>query len=212
MPEPPIAFDLSGVNNTELTKYPTNPDDVAIPGDPGTVPAGAVVRITNLDRMSNTTAENATAQGSFEAVVGVSDGQELRFEWVKGEKRSAPADALFVRPDPTLSYRLTASPRFECLKVTPAFLVLDFPRDSTVELGLENGCDEAITLSNARTRLALPDFALKAALPPELASGERAEIPVSFQRGAVGLREDVLLLDVTLGTETIRYPITLRAP
>lgn len=212
MPEPPIAFDLGAINNMEVTptKQPNDPDAVVFPAGAGTVPAGAVVRITNLDRVNDTSATNATSLGSFEAVAQVTNGEELRFEWVSDSERSAPADAIFVRPDPAAQYQLAPSPRFACLKLTPGF-VLDFAGKTEVTLGLENGCDDTVTLSNVRTRLSLADFALPATLPPEIAAGESARIAVDFARSVVGLREDVLLIDVTLGTETIRYPITLRA-
>jgi hypothetical protein len=211
MPEPPVAFDLGGVNNAEVTiTHPTEPDAVSIPASAGTVPAGAVVRITNLDRITEVTAVNATAQGSFEAVVFVSDGQELRFEWVNGGKRSAPADAIFVRPDPTAeNFQLVASPRFACVKLSPGY-ALDFGTKTAAVLGVENDCDEPITLGNTRLRIGLADFE-PAPNPPEVPPGESAEITVNFQRSVAGLREDVLLVDVTLGAETIRYPITLRA-
>jgi hypothetical protein len=169
------------------------------------------VRITNLDRDTNVAAVNASAQGAFEAVIGVSDGQELRFEWVLGDERSAPADALFVRPDPTLAYELVPSPRFECVRLTPAF-ALELASDATLPLAIENACDEPVSLTNLRTRLGLSDFTFPDAVPAEIASGTSQSIDVAFQRSAPGLREDVMLIDVTLGAETIRYPITLRAP
>jgi hypothetical protein len=211
MPEPPIAFDLGAINNTELTPAtePKNPEAVVFAAGAKAVPAGAVVRITNLDRTTETTAANATPLGSFEAIALVTDGQELRFEWTSGDERSAPADAIFVQPDPTVRFRLEPSPRFACLKLTPG-LVLDFAGASSATLGFENGCDQAVVVTNARTRLGLTDFALPAA-PPEIPASESAEITVNFNRSVVGLREDVLLLDVTLGSETIRYPVTLRA-
>jgi hypothetical protein len=211
MPEPPVAFDLGGVNNSETVpvKHPLDPEAVVIPGGARTVPGGAVVRITNLDRSLEVTAVNATPQGSFEAVVFVSNGEELRFEWVKGAERSAPADAVFVRPDPAApTVALTASPRFDCLQVTPGY-VLPFAGDSAV-LGFENDCDEAVTLENLRTRLGTPDFALPAA-PPEIAPGASVELTINLQPNTARGREDVLLIDVTLGADTLRYPITLRS-
>ena len=57
----------------------------------------------------------------------------------------------------------------------------------------------------------LADFALPDSLPLDIAAGDSAELAVGFTRGTAGLREDVLLIDTTLGAETIRYPVTLRA-
>jgi hypothetical protein len=216
MPEPPTAtvFDLGEVNKQEVTPVhqPENNDHHVIVGASGAVPAGAVVRVTNLDSMLPVSADSATDQGSFQVVVVVLDGQELRFEWVLGERRSAPADAIFVRPDPASRvFQLMPSPRFECLRLEPG-VALDFPADGPATLSVHNDCASPVTLENPRSRLTLPDFALPDTLPLEVAPGASAELVTDFTRAAAGLREDVLLLDVTLDAETLRYPITLRAP
>ena len=205
-------FDLDEVNKgAEMmaTNQPLNPDDHSIAGR--AVPPGAVVRVTNLDQALNTASGNATDAGTFEVTVTVLDGEELRFEWVDGDERSAPADAVFRWPDPASPvFVLEDSPRFACLRLEPGF-VLDFAADGPAVLTLHNDCDSAVNLDNARSRLALGDFMLPDTLPLDIAPGESAELSVDFTRGAASLREDVLLLDVTLDAATIRYPITLRA-
>ena len=214
MPEPPAAaFDLNGVNKGVMpADYPeTKQSTHNVFAQAGTVPAGAVVRVTNLDRTDVVAATNARADGSFEVAVDVNDGQELRFEWVQGSTRSAPADALFVEPDPAaIGFDIQPSARFDCLKLTPGF-ALDFGKATQATLLLENRCSDPLTLGNARTRLNLADFALPATLPPNVPVGESVSIDVDFTRGAVGLREDILFIDVTRAGTTIRYPITLRA-
>jgi hypothetical protein len=209
MPEPPTAFDLTGFPDVVDAKTPLDNRVLVIKAATGNVPQGGTVRVTNLDSIDAVVAGPGNAQGGFEVDMIVSDGQELRFEWVKGAERSAPADAIVSRPDPLGQFfQVNAAPRFACLNLSPGF-VLDF--DGThATLGVENGCDEAIAFANPRGRLALADFALPAT-PPTLAPGESAEIGVDFMRGAAGLREDVLFIDVTLAGTTIRYPITLRA-
>jgi hypothetical protein len=213
MPEPPTVFDLSGFMDPlpATTKNPLDSRVLVLQTGRGNVPPGAIVRVTNLDTTDPIVAGPGTAQGGFEVDLIVSDGQELRFEWVNGAEHSAPADAIISRSDPLgQSFRLTPSARFACLVLTPGF-ALDFSDTAHATLGIENGCDDAVRLSNPRPRLTLADFALPATLPADIPAGESTQIEVDFTRGAAGLREDVLFLDVTLTDTTIRYPITLRA-
>jgi hypothetical protein len=213
MPEPPTVFDLSGFMDplAAATKTPLDSRVLVLEASRGNVPPGATVRVTNLDTTDSVVAGPGNAQGGFEVDLIVTDGQELRFEWVNGTEHSAPADAIISRPDPLgESYRVTPAPRFACLELSPGF-ALDFNGTTHATLGVENACDEAVQLSNPRRRLALPDFALSSTVPTEVGPGESAQIGADFTRSATGLREDVLFIDVTLADTTIRYPITLRA-
>lgn len=212
MPEPPTVFDLDSVGppETMLTTTPKDPDAKAIRVLRDKLPPHTTVRVTNLDRTDATIAANVPENNGVDLLVPVTSGEELRFEAVLDGQYSQPADALFMSDDPMgIAFQLLPSPRFDCLKLDPAF-VLDFAGAGQVNLNLENGCSSPVTLSNARTRLGLADFSLEDALPAELAAGERAQLTVSFTRAAPGFREDVLLFDVTLDGATIRYPLTLR--
>jgi hypothetical protein len=213
MPEPPTVFDLSGFMDpgSVLAHTPLDNRVLVLETTRGNVPPGATVRVTNLDTTDTVVAGPRTPQGGFEVALIVTDGQELRFEWVNGAERSAPADAIISRQDPMgQNFRITPSPRFACLKIIPGF-VLDFNDTARATLGLENGCNEPVQLSNPRSRLALADFALPATVPTEVPAGESAELAVDFTRDATGPREDVMFIDATLAGTTIRYPITLRA-
>jgi hypothetical protein len=210
MPEPPTVFDLTEVGPPKVLPA-SEGDSEQIEGAPGAVPGRATVRVTNLDQAFVATAVDARADGSFTIPLLVVDGEELRFEWLQGQQRSEPADALFMKPDPAEpAFELQPSPRFSCLLLAPGY-VLEFAVDGPVTLTLENGCDDAITIDNARSRIGLADFTPPAALPVSVAAGESDELVVDFARAVAGFREDTLLIDVTLGAETIRYPITLRA-
>jgi len=214
MPEPPAAaFDLTGVGQgVTAAKQPSDPSILGIFAKADTVPGDSVVRITNLDTTDDVSAGNASPQGSFVVDLGVADGHELRFEWVKAGERSLPADAIVSRPDPAgQAFSVMASARFDCLKLTPG-LVLDFGASAQATLTLENHCTDPLTLANPRARLNLADFALPATLPPSIAVGKSVSVSVDFTRGTAGLREDILFIDVTRAGTTIRYPITLRAP
>ena len=215
MPEPPAAvFDLDGLKPTDeplVEPALHNPDASYAVGARGSVPAGATVRITNLDTTSEVSATTADAMGAFTAVVFARDGEELRFEWLKGSQRSLPADAITVKPDPTAKRLVvTPSPRFDCLSVTPN-LSLDFMGTTSATLTIDNQCAEEITLANPRARLTLADFQLEDELPQAIVAGETVELAVGFTRTGSGLREDILMIDVTRADATIRYPITLRA-
>jgi hypothetical protein len=213
MPEPPTVFDLSGVNKSDISPAtkPADPAVLQILGAAGTVPAGSVVRVTNLDSLAPVSANGAGPRGDFEIDLIAADGEELRFEWVKDAQRSAPADALLSRPDPTGAvFGLTPSPRFDCLKLSPG-LAVDFGTAFSATLNVENACTGAVTLANPRTRLAVPDFPLPTSLPQDVAAGTSTELELDVAPGATGSREDTLFLDVTLAGVTIRYAITLRA-
>lgn len=216
MPEPPAAtaFDLDGIADVGVVSSAKQPLDtrvLVIEAATGNVPQGASVLVTNLDTMDAVVAGIGTANGGFEVALIVTDGQELRFEWVSDTERSAPADAIITRDDPNLpNFELALAPRFDCLELSPGF-VLDFDGTTHATLGLENACTGAVQLANPRSRLGLTDFALPATVPATLPAGESTEISVDFTRTTPGIREDVLFVDVTLAGTTIRYPITLRA-
>jgi len=213
MPEPPAAaFDLNGVDQGVLpvTEPTTAGDAKYVTGAPGTVPAGATVRITNLDQTTMVYATTAGADGSFLAVAVARAGEELRFEWTLNGQHSQPADGIVIEKDAlarTIGVR--PSPRFECLKLTPGY-ALDFAEEGSQTLELKNDCEAPLTLANARPRLGLGDFEVSSTLPVELAAGESTRLDFAFTRGADGLREDVWFVDLSRAAETIRYPITLR--
>jgi hypothetical protein len=212
MPEPP-AFDINGLNkNDGITpaSQPKAEDGHYIPAANDTVPGGSIVRVTNLDRTEPVSATSAEANGSFAALVNVTDGQELRFEWVDGTTHSAPGDVIFRQAAPGAAFDLLPSPRFDCLKLSPSF-ALEYGGVTTATLSLENGCSDALTLANPRSRLTLTDYTLATTLPVQVAAQASRELRVDFARTAAGLREDVLFVDVTLADTTIRYPITLRS-
>src|SRR3954471_18081298 len=157
MPEPP-TFDLGGLNKGVISvTLPADPRVLVIDASSGNVPSGAAVRVTNLDDTSPVVAGSENGKGGFEVALLVTDGQELRFEWLNGADRSEPADAIISRPDPIMpAFSLTEAPRFDCLTLTPGY-VLDFGTATQATFSLKNGCKSAVTLANPRTRLALAD-------------------------------------------------------
>jgi hypothetical protein len=215
MPEPPSAveFDLNGIAGAAMAsaKQPLDPRVLVIEAATGNVPEGASVRVTNLDTTDPVVAGIGNSNGGFEVDLIVTDGQELRFEWVSDAERSAPADGIISRANPTdQNYTLSVAPRLDCLKLSPGF-VLDFAGTTRATLDVENACTGAVQLANPRSRVALTDFALPATVQATISAGESQQISVDFTRTTPGIREDVLFIDVTLAGTTIRYPVTLRA-
>jgi hypothetical protein len=213
MPEPPTAvFDLAGINRDPMpaTVDLSETDAAYVLGGMGTVPADATVRITNLDQTYDVFATTASASGSFKAVVFARSGDELRFEWLKDGTHSEPVDAT-ARIDPDLGIVFVEpSTRFDCITLTPGY-ALDFSTSASQTLRVANRCGEPIALSNPRPRLGFTDFSLDRTLPLDVAPEETAALGFGFARAADGPREDVWLVDVTRGTQTLRYPITLRS-
>jgi hypothetical protein len=213
MPEPPAAvFDLDGINRDPMpaTVDLAETDAAYVLGGMGTVPANATVRIINLDQTYEAFATTASASGSFEAVVFARSGDELRFEWVKDGRHSEPVDALVqIAPGSQLVF-VERSTRFDCVELSPGY-ALDFSTSTSRTLKIDNRCAEPITLESAQLRLGLTDFNLDRTLPLDVATEEAAELGFGFTRASAGAREDVWLVNVTRGAQTLRYPITLRS-
>lgn len=208
MPQPPILavplerLTVHPIDNSSARGYPST-------AEPGTAPAGALVRVTNLDDQTLPVEATARADGSFNFDFRAEPGQELRFEWLTESERSEPTDAQFLLDgrEPTL----VAAPRFACVTVAPG-LRLSFAADGSASVLFENACGAPLRIENPRTRLGLADYVIQAQLPVVAAAGDEIAIDVAFQRTDQGEREDVLLLDLRVGTQLIRYPITLTAP
>ena len=171
-------------------------------GEAGAAPAGALVRVTNLDSENATVVTGASDDGSFSITIPVVDGDELRFEAVVGERRSEPSDALIS------GNRLEPSPRHACVALEPGF-ALELTGQSAGIVSVVSSCDSEVTLANPSARLGLPDFELDTELPAVAAAGERVDLTILHPSAGEG--EDVIFVDVTLSGETLRYPVTLYA-
>ncbi len=212
MPEPPSLIDPTLLGPPS----PVTPQVVTvgiydIEGGPGAAPANATVRVTNLDTSGPTYSTTTSADGHFVVSVAVDYGNELRFEWQIGDKRSTPTDVLFLQEGMS-GFHLQPSPRFECVKLTPGF-VLDFATTSadTLTLQIENQCASELTLGTTTLRRGLPDFVLPTATPGAYPPGNVASITVSHVAAGTGPVEDTLFVPLSQGGSTIRYPVTLSA-
>lgn len=209
VPEPP-TLNLARVGRPsidEVAQPSTNGTDIH--GAPGAAPGGALLRITNLDSADPASVVNVKSDGSFDATIVVTDGQELRFDWSRGDESGPPEDARFVVQVP--SFRLEPSTRLTCLQLTPGFVV-DFAQTTQQTLTLANHCSGNVSLAAPRFRVGLVDFTLQTPLPIDVAPGEQASLELGFERAQASAREDTLFFDVESDGSTVRYPITLLAP
>ena len=211
IPEPP-TFKIGRIGPPAQLEVTATPDGGRrIHGESGAAPGGAQLQVTNLDRVDSAVFSNVRPDGSFDLNIVVNQGDELRFDWLRGTERGIPEDAHFVLDlDPGL-FHFEPSERFACLKVTPV-LALDFSAAAEQSLQVENECSFNVSFDSARTRLGSTEFSVKTQLPLAIPAQAAAELQVLFARTQPGAREDTLFLDVTGDTRVIRYPVTLAAP
>jgi len=213
IPQPPIgAFSLDDVGPSQID--PNDRTMVVLVGNSNSasarlpLPDGLLVRVTDLDNTAPPAEAPTPADGGFSLALTAATGDELRFEWILADQHSPPTDAILTEANGALS--LVASTRFDCLQLVPQYSV-EFTSTSAT-LTLRDGCAASVSLSAPRTRLGFTDFTLTTPLPLDIAPGNEQALALTFARRIAGPREDTLFLDVTLGTQTIRYPITLSAP
>lgn len=210
IPEPPtLVFERIHPPDTAPLTEGTPDGGRHIYGLSGAAPAGSQLRVTNLDRVNAPVVSDVRRDGSFDLNIVVNHGDELRFEWTRGEERGVPQDAHFIL-DP-IFYHLEPSARFACLKFAPG-LELSFANRAQVSLEVRNECAFDVSFAEPRARLGLPDFVVQSALPFTIPAGAATELSVVFTRIESDAREDTLLLDITGDAQLIRYPITLTAP
>jgi len=211
MPEPPSLIDPTLLGAPEITPAVASPGFVDIAGRPGAAPPNATVRVTNLDGQDLPYSTTAYPDGHFLVSVAAADGNELRFEWLTADQRSAPSDVLFLQPG-SASFSLQPSPRFDCVELSPGF-VLDFATTAadTVPLQIKNQCASALSIGAVTLRRGSPDFApvsdAVGAFPP----GSVATITVAHTATSANAAEDTLFVSLSQGGTVIRYPITLSA-
>jgi hypothetical protein len=216
MPEPPSLVDLARVGPPPVgteAQSTANGEAHEIDGQPGSVPGNAVVRVTNLDGTDTAYSTTAFSDGHFKVDVPVVYGNELRFEWLRGGKRSKPVDALFLKDLQTpADFQLQPSARFDCVSLKPGF-VLDFALAQAITLSvqIDNQCSAEVSLDSQALRRMWPEFSTLTTLPLAVPAGTSASLDVAYSRMNAAGAEDTLLFKLTQGGTTIRYPVTLSA-
>ena len=206
MPEPP-SLDGGRIGPAPLgITVLTEPHPVPIAGAPGAATAGSVVRVLNLDLDLPAVSATAAADGSFQTSVLASAGNELRFEALLEGQRSAPADFIYTSSE---GDQLTASPRYDCLTLSPGFDV-EVPAGGAASLRIGNECSEPVTLGAASFRGG-GSFEVATPLPLVIAAGAAGELELRLIATS-GAAEDVLFLPIMRGAQTLRYPFGLFTP
>jgi hypothetical protein len=207
MPEPPAlaAVDVTKLEPPQVSVATQWPLPVPFVAQPGTATPGSSVSVTNLDTVAAPVTTTAAADGSFNIVVVVSPGNEVRFQASLDKRRSAPRD---VRFSPNA---LTKVERPICIGVNPDY-ALNFAADErTKRVDFTSNCATPATLQNPRFRAPAPVFELQSSLPSTLTPAGLATLDVNVSALVSGPVEDVLFVDLVLGSEIVRYPITLFA-
>jgi hypothetical protein len=209
MPEPPSIDGRKIAPTPDVITGLAEPHALALTGDPGAVTPGSLVRVTNLDDTGAAVTAQADADGGFELSVFVRNGDELRFQAVEDDRRSVPVDLVYTQVE--LADELTPSPRHPCVVLQPG-LELRYDDVGPSPLRVLNDCAEPLALTDPRLRLDTGEFQLEGQLPLVIPPASEATLDVTLLEPSPPAREDVLFLDLSLGAETIRYPIGLFAP
>lgn len=216
MPEPP-SIDGGKIGPDDIGVVAlSEPHPLPIRGEAGAVTPGSIVRVLNLDETSAAVSAQADADGAFQLTVMVSSGDELRIQAVQGSVRSEPVD--FIHGGLASVDALVPSPRHPCVVLQPG-LELRFAdlELRSAELGprplrVLNDCADPLSLADPRFRLDAGEFDLDSELPLTVAPASEATLDISLLQLPPPAREDVLFIDLSVGGETIRYPIGLYAP
>ncbi len=209
MPEPPTIDGRKIGPELDVVTALSEPHPLSIVGDIGAVTPGSIVRVLNLDETSAPVSAQADAEGAFEITVMVSTGDELRFQAVQGGVRSEPID--FIHGGLAAAAALTPSPRHACVVLQPG-LELRYGELGPLPLRVLNDCAEPLSLAAPLFRLGTGEFELESELPLVLPPASEATLDVALLEPPPPAREDVLFIELSLGGETIRYPIGLYAP
>lgn len=208
LPEPPAAApDLGRVTAAESVG-PLSSEEGAIQvsfvGGAGAADPSSTLRVTNLDASGPATATRVGRDGSFRIDVLLHVGDELRFETVRDGTRSSPSDALAQEDG------LLASSRFECVQVTPG-LSLRVDGGESRDWTVRNECDGPILAAPAGFRVGDRGFAVADSAPLTVAPGASQRFRIIADDTVTAGAEDVWFVNLSVGGETVRYPVTIYA-
>jgi hypothetical protein len=182
-------------------------------GGPGSVRDADTLWAVNLDRDFPPVTVPVAADGSFGLFLPAVEGDEIRIQARRDDLRSAPLD-LVMRM--TGGVEEAPRPLSDCF-VLPLELELADTAIGEVTSDLvrvAHGCVAPLQVDAVVLRAPSSDFTVSVpALPIVLAPGEFLDVAIDFSPPGAGLREEVLLIEVSQ-PEVDRRPITLfgRAP
>lgn len=205
IPEPPAAPELGDVTGDVCLVCDTRTVDLA--GGPGSARNADVVWAVNLDGAAPPAVAEVGADGSFALSVEALSGDEVRVQARRGDQRSAPADLVVANGLLEPAPRALAA----CFRVAPELELPDAAVGgvSTGVLRVENGCADPIAIDAIALRAPAADLVVQGGpAPVVVAPGEPLDVVVELRPSASGLREEVLLIEVSSPAVT-RRAVTL---
>ena len=217
-PPPDAVPDAAQVDGASADSRPADAGaDASPPGvqlrvsGQGPAQTGTRLWVVNLDRRDPAVETALDAAGRFTLTIAASAGDELRLQFVLGQRRGAPVDGIVS----TDGRRLLPAQRIACLGLQPE-TQLDFGRTrndapAVRQFAVVNACARPIELSAASLRFSGRGFALPELLPLTVPAGARVTLDLRRSPGNAGLQLEVLLLRFEVGAQTARYPLTVFA-
>ena len=218
-PEPPPVEPGPEIEGDLLSAQPGGPSAMiggSLSGAPGAAPAGAIVRAYDLDNTLAPVETVAADDGSFEMLLDMLDGDEVRIQAIHEGARSKPLDVMVSEASttPTPAVRALA----DCLSVAPnAQLSLGVVASGTTvtrSVVIANGCASDVTVSSIAMRRPVAGLALEpdTAPPNTIASGASETVVIRFEAptGSASEVEDILLIEVDAPARD-RRPVTIFA-
>lgn len=186
-------------------------------GEPGTVtnPDGAIIWVVNLDGVLPPVTTPVEPDGSFNVLVdgdililnagGLSE--EYRLQVRAGDFRSEPIDFVVDLAGRTLI--VSERPLASCFSIEPQTEILfgEVSVTESLEVVLNNDCDQTLTLVAPRLRATAPSF-LVGTGPTSLDSGQTVSVSIDFAPEQRGLIEEIVMFEVVTPTRD-RRPVTL---
>ena len=213
-PEPPPA--QPDVVPALLSAEPASPAAMtggSLSGAPGAVSPGATLRAYNLDTSQPPSETIAAPDGSFQMLLDMLPGDEIRLQATLEGARSKPLDVVIGEivgvPSPA------PRPFAACLTTADEISFGVLPQGSDVErsVTLSNACEVDITLSAIEMRRPVAGLGVVTDAPPivlEAGSSYAWTVRVQVPPGTSGEIEDVLIVEVD-APERDRRPMMLRA-
>jgi len=195
LPEPPAEPELVGEFHGETCLVCDAQAKLA--GGPGSVQSADSIWVVNLDGTGPPQTAPVQSDGSFELFVSALDGDEIRLQARQDELRSAPID-LVMAVDGVLEP--APRPLEDCFQLSAELAMPDTTvgGSATRTLRLEHTCAAPLSLELVALRAPSADFAVAApGTPLVLASGEFIDVAIELHPAAAGLREEVLLVEVS---------------
>jgi hypothetical protein len=198
----PPSVDLQSVS-AQPVDY--NGVEIKVVGAPGAArPAGATVRIYDLDSSLPPAETQSGRDGSFSLVLRVADGDQLRLQIIAAATRSEPVDFVFSvigqPPSPTL-HALA-----DCLILQPG---LQADLSTTAAVHVENRCTQLVQIEAPRVRRDAPGLQVGSGgiWPAQIAPSASIDVPIVFHP-STGVDEEIVFIEAS-APQRDRRPITV---